>query len=128
MLSRAIYTLSRCYKNTSQVCPLDGNRTESMSHTLNSCKEFRRHYSKRHDKLVDKTDRELQPFWSETLNNKMTGTSFAQLANVSTLKDLVLKSGNFVVIMTCPYDLYMKNLFVKKFRNMEDLRREISEF
>ena len=93
---RCNYTLSRWYRNISQVCPLDGYRIESMLHILNSCKEFRRHYSKRHDKLVDKIYKELQPFWSETFNNKTVGTSFAQLASVSTVKDLkpdlVLKS------------------------------------
>ena len=111
------YTLSRWYRSMSQVCPLDGYRVESMSHILNSCKEFRRHYSKRHDKLVCKICKELQPFWSEIFNNKTIGTSFTQLASVSTVKalkpDLVLKSRNFVVIMdvTCPYDLYMEESF-----------------
>ena len=128
------YTLPRWYRNISQVCPLDGYRIESKSHILNSCKEFQRHHSKRHDKLVDKTDKELQPFCSETFKNKTIGTCFIQLASVSTVKDLkpdlVLKSRNFVVIMdvTCPYDLYMEESFREKISKYEDLRREISEF
>ena len=58
------YTLSRWYRNISQVCSLDGYSIESMSHILNSFKEFQINYSKRHDKLVDKIYQELQPFWS----------------------------------------------------------------
>ena len=104
-----------------------------MSHILNSCKEFRRNYSKRHDKLADTIYSELQPFCSETFSNKTIGTFFAQLASVSTVKDLkpdlVLKSRNFAVIMdvTCPYDLYMEE-FCEKISNYEDLRREVNEF
>ena len=105
-----------------------------MSHILNSCQEFRRHYSKKYDKLVDKIYKELQPFWSETFNNKTIGTSSAQLGSVITVKDLkpelVLKSGNFVVIMdvTCPCDLCMEESFREKISKYEDLRREVGEF
>ena len=84
--------------------------------------------------MVDKIYKELQPFWSETFNNKTIGTSFAQLASVSTVKDLkpdfVLKSRNFVVIMdvTYSYDLYMEESFREKISKYEDLRREVSAF
>ena len=38
------YTLSKWYESVSQVCSLDGCEVESMSHVLNSCKQFRNNY------------------------------------------------------------------------------------
>ena len=94
-----------------------------MSHVLNSCKQFRNNYSKRHDKLVDKIAQELKSYWAESYNNKPVHSSFSQLDCHLTLRrlkpDIVLKSNKRVIIIevACPYDLNMEESFVAKFQS-----------
>ena len=102
------YTLSKWHESVSQVCSLNGYDVESMSHVLNSCKQFRNNYSRRHDKLVDKVEQGLKSYRAEVYNNKPVYTSFHQLDCNLTLRrlkpDLFLKTNKRVVIIdaACP--------------------------
>ena len=128
------YTLSKWYESVSQVCSLDGFEVESMSHVLNSCKQFRNNYSRRHDKLVDKVDQELKSYWAEVYNDKLEYTSFHQLDCNLTLRrlkpDLVLKTNKSVVIIdvACPYDLYMEESVVAKVAKYEALKDAVDQY
>ena len=56
-------TLSK-WNGVDAKCVIDGYPIESMAHLLNSCKEFNRNYSARHDKICNKLCFELPGLWS----------------------------------------------------------------
>ena len=127
------YTLSKWCESVSQVCSPGGYDIESMSRVLNSCKQFRNNYSKRHDKLVDKVDQELKSYWAEVYNNKPVYTSFHQLDGNLILRrlkpDLILMTNKCVVIIdvACPYDLYMDESVVAKVAKYEALKDAVDQ-
>ena len=112
------YTLSLWY-GSSPTCALDGYRLESMAHLLNGCKEFKDVYSSRHDKIVSKLEIELGPFWNEIHVNKCVSTSlpFVSQDDLLSLKPdvVLLKDSNCVIAeVSCPYDLYVKEVYDEK--------------
>ena len=67
---------------------LDGYVVESMLLVWNSFKQFRNNYSKKHGKVVDKVEQELEAYWAESFNNKPVYSSFSQLDCHLTLRRL----------------------------------------
>ena len=113
------FTLSKWY-GVDAKCVIDGYRIESMADLLNSCKEFKRNYSARHDEICNKLCFELTGLWSCIHLNKTAKTSFPELNLVPELQplkpDLVLKGHDMVIIadVACPYDLYADEVYKAK--------------
>ena len=127
------FTLSKWY-GTDPRSKIDGYHIESMAHLLNSCKEFKKNYSARHDKICEKLCFELTGLWRALFLDKAAKTSFEELnlnlpAELECLRpDLVLCGNNMVVIadVACPYDLYADELYKSKTEKYADLINFVS--
>ena len=122
------YTLSRWYANKNPTCSLDGYNLESMSHVLSGCKKFGNNYSKRHDRVVEKSSEELTSD-TEIYVNKLFSTTFREFKEnqyAATWKpDIAIKTGNNILIINvaCPYDLYIENTYKQKLTTTNARRR-----
>ena len=72
------FTLSKWY-GTDPRCKIDGYHIESMAHLLNNCKEPKKNYSARHNKICKKLCFELTGLWRAVFLDKTAKTSFEEL-------------------------------------------------
>ena len=100
-----------------------GRYLESMRPILNCCKESQIERAKRHDKLVNKMEQELQSFWVEIHTNKTMHISINELKDYNFQRgfkpNLVRKTKKCLVLLNvaCPHYLYMEELWLKIVQN-----------
>ena len=122
------YTLSLWYPQHEPACTIDNYPKETVSHLLNSCKNFKDNYSKRHDRIVDKLSEELSDYWNVIGVNKMITTVLPGIDFSNPLKpDIVIRNKKQVKIIdiACPYDLHLESTYNQKILYYNDLKQNI---
>ena len=105
-----------------------------MADLLNSCKDFKKNYSARHNKICEMLCIKLTGLWRAVFLDKTANTSFEELnlklpAELgSSRSDMVLCGNNIVIIadVACPCDLYADELYKSKMEKYADLVNFVS--
>ena len=121
-------------KDHDKRCSIYNERTESIAHLMNSCRNYKDLYSRRHDRVVEFLEQKIRKknSISTLFVNKMVETAFLQIRNAleqlnqrkpDILEIKVNKRECEIVEVTVCFDLYMDTSYTVVYFPLGPARR-----